>query len=558
MKERGIKIDKGTAAMFFWWGLLVLVNWLVILMDSISGLTCLGFISVTETTRFFAVPAIFAALLAASVILTVCCYICLFRIVDHIMEKHKVQLMGTAKEQFMARMSHEMRTPINGIIGMNEMILRECDNEKVKRYADEVERSALFLTSLVNDFLDYQALDNGSFKLVKKDYELMGVIVKIADYVTPRVEEKDLEFNMEIDPKLPRVLKGDADRITQIIINLLDNSVKYTDKGRVFWAMECDYSSVGEFRLRITVSDSGIGISHENIGRIFDGYGKIISYSDRKPIEGTGLGLYIVKNLVGLMGGTIDVKSMVGKGTTFTVMLPLTIVDAKAIGRVVQPKTFKNGEGNRQGTLYAPKAHILSVDDIAINNTVITSLLKDTGINVDTALSGKECLEKARQNKYDVIFMDHMMPQMDGVETFRLLKTDELTLNRDVPVVALTANAVSGAKEWYLNEGFSAYLTKPIIVDELEQLLFELLPRTLIKKKQGQLIKVKRVYEKPDNDRKEESVKPIAPSKPQEETVFDKIKKLSVIDINMGLTSLGNEELYEEVMKEFCNTSLSS
>ncbi|MCR5580631.1 MAG: response regulator [Pseudobutyrivibrio sp.] len=377
----------------------------------------------------------------------------------------KAQESSTA---FLTRMSHEMRTPINAILGMNKMILRESKEDNVLEYARDVNSAGNYLLSIVNEVLDLAKVNAGKIEIVEAEYDLMDMVRDCYSMVRPRAKASRLSFEVNVSDVLPSKLKGDKDRIIQIITNLLTNSVKYTPEGRISLDIEGKISE-GKLYMIITVSDTGVGIPEDSMPYLFDSFKRVGELATSK-IEGTGLGLTITKQLIELMNGKINVESQVGKGTTFTVIIPQEIRSVEPCG------IFSMGpNGDRRvadrNEIFDVIGKILVVDDVAINLRVFTMLLSNTDITVDTAISGIDALEKIKKIKYDIIFIDHLMPGMDGLELKSIMDSIADNPNRDTPVIMQTANAVVGAREEYENLGFSDYIEKPIKEEELRKLL---------------------------------------------------------------------------------------
>ena len=368
-----------------------------------------------------------------------------------------------AKSEFLANMSHEIRTPINAIMGMNAMILRDTNDKTVERYAMDQKRSAEILLSTINDILDFSKIESGKLQIKPIPYETKSLILDVVTMVSPRMKEKGLEFDVRVDEKLPVRLFGDIERIRQIYINILTNAVKYTREGRVTLEVHGDFSN--EFNLVTTVSDTGIGIQKENVEKIFDSFERVDENKNRS-IEGTGLGLAITKALCQSMDGSISVESEYGKGSSFTIRLPQKIEDGAGLGKLDLSESVRPDESKKAIYNVRYKGSILVVDDVEVNLKVMRAFLKDSGLTVDTASGGQECLERIKREKYDLIFLDHMMPGMDGVETFSEMRRQKHP-NNSTPVVMLTANAISGAMEEYMKMGFDDYLSKPAKPEEL-------------------------------------------------------------------------------------------
>lgn len=393
-------------------------------------------------------------------------------------EKEKQYAIATSesKAKFLANMSHEIRTPINTIIGMNEMILRENEDEDIGEYAYNIKSASDMLLSLINDVLDFSKMEAGKLQIVENAYSLANMLKDVTIGANIRAKQKNLELKLEIDESMPAVLKGDDVRIKQILNNLLSNATKYTKQGTITLTAKGERRD-DTFNLVLSVEDTGIGIKKEDINKLFSSFERL-ELSKNRYIQGTGLGLNITEQLVTMMGGTIDVESEYGRGSKFTIVLNQHIVDDAPMGKIEQTRRIVKSEVSgmddktvEKQELHIPDANILVVDDTKINLTVIAQLLKRTGAKLDTASGGNECLELTKQNKYDLILMDHMMPEPDGVATLHFIRDDENNINKDTPIVVLTANAIAGMREQYLQEGFADYLSKPVDVNKLEDIL---------------------------------------------------------------------------------------
>lgn len=395
-------------------------------------------------------------------------------------EAHKREKAANeAKSVFLANMSHEIRTPINAILGMNEMILRENDNEQIAEYADNIQSAGSLLLSLINDVLDISKVESGKLDIVESPYETSSFLHDSCSMIAERASKKGLELRIACDFNLPCRLLGDEFRIRQIVTNLLSNAVKYTEKGSVTFTVE-GRQTREQFFLVVTVEDTGMGIKEENIGELFSQFTRF-NLEKSRHIEGTGLGLAITKQLLELMQGEIKVESTYGEGSVFTVTIPQQIVDDAPIGDFLQQYRDATRENRKyQQSFEAANAKILVVDDVTVNLKVIVNLLKKTKIQVDTAESGAQCIKMAAEKPYDIIFMDHMMPEMDGVETYQKMKEMKDSPNAHTPVIMLTANAINGVKEEYLSYGFVDYLSKPVRGDKLERMILNYLPEDKI------------------------------------------------------------------------------
>ena len=407
-------------------------------------------------------------------------------------EKVRAESASNAKSDFLANMSHEIRTPINAVLGMNEMIIREDNRaldvaesdpmlvqealENINVYAGDVKKAGHNLLAIVNDILDFSKIEAGRMELAEAPYQLSSLINDINNMIMFKAQDKGLVFNVEADPSLPDELSGDEVRVRQILTNLLNNAVKYTEKGSVILKLRGKKQDENTLILTIVVWDTGIGIKPEDKEQLFNKFERL-EMDRNSTVEGTGLGLAITHNLIELMGGNIEVESEYCKGSIFTVNIPQKIVSGSTLGDL-QTRLKDNAPGNRpyKESFRAPDATILIVDDTRINLTVAVNLLKNTKMKIDTATSGEEAVNMASKTRYDVIFMDQRMPGMNGTEAFHKIRETENGASKDVPVICLTADAVIGAKERYLSEGFSDYLTKPIDNFALEKLLMKYLP----------------------------------------------------------------------------------
>ncbi len=387
---------------------------------------------------------------------------------------HEAQKATRSKSRFLANMSHEIRTPINTVIGMNEMILRESDDSNIIGYAMETKNAAESLLSIINDILDITKIEAGKLTAISAEYSLSQLINDVYNMIKFKAEAKNLRFTVIADETLPCRLVGDDIRLKQILVNLLSNAIKYTHEGSV--TLEIRY--INEGQIRFSVKDTGIGIKSEDIGRLFVVFDRMEEEKNR-TIEGTGLGLPITASLLKMFNSELKVDSVYDKGSEFWFVIDQEIADPEPIGKI--DLTAREYHKNIYRSKFtAPNASILVVDDNTMNRKVFINLLKDTQISISEAESGMECLEKISTTHYDIIFMDHMMPEMDGVETLAAMRRQEYNKCRNTPVIALTANAVVGAEEYYMDKGFDGFLSKPIEPDKLEKLVFALLKDDII------------------------------------------------------------------------------
>ena len=379
-----------------------------------------------------------------------------------------------AKSNFLANMSHEIRTPINAVLGLDTMILRESKEKNIRKYASDIQSSGRSLLSLINDILDFSKIESGKMELICADYDITSIVNDVVNMIRPKAVDKELFFEIDIDENIPCGLYGDDVRIRQIIVNLLTNAVKYTHMGGVKLSIKSTIDGENA-RLLVSVRDTGIGIKPEDIDKLYEEFVRI-EESRNKNIEGTGLGINIVISLLKLMGSKLNVDSEYGVGSNFYFELIQPIKNIEPIGNINQRLMQIDDDDEFVVSFNIPDCKLLVVDDNAMNRNVFCNLLKDMQCQIDEADSGKACLELVKNNKYDIIFMDHMMPEMDGIETLHHMNEMESNLNKDTPVIILTANAISGARELYMSEGFNDYLTKPIDYDKLEAMIGTLVP----------------------------------------------------------------------------------
>lgn len=385
-----------------------------------------------------------------------------------------------ARDIFLANMSHELRTPINTILGLNELILRESQEETIKEYARDIRQAGNVLLTLVSDILDFSKLEADRLDLNEGIYDVSSLLNDLINSISVQLRRKRLDLKLEIAQDIPYKLQGDEIHIRQIISNLLSNAVKFTEKGRVTLYFNWKKVSEEEIELDVIVKDTGIGIKEEDIPKLFRAFQRMDS-TVRSKDDRTGLGLAITKRLVEMMGGELTVQSVYGKGTAFSFQIRQKVVDFAPLGDFEKQyrESLRSIEDYHEKFI-APMGRVLIVDDNAMNLAVAQGLLKGTRLQVDVAASGEECLELIKRKTYHVICMDHMMPVMDGVQTLHAIRALEGNPSRDIPVIALTANAVAGARDLYLKEGFQDYLTKPIDADKFENMLIEYLPDNVV------------------------------------------------------------------------------
>lgn len=436
-----------------------------------------------------------------------------------------------AKSYFLSTMSHDIRTPMNAILGLNEMVLRDSDDEEIVAYSESIRTAGNTLLGLINDILDFSKIEAGKMDIINVDYSFVSMLNDLVNMVQGKAEDKGLAFNLDIDRNIPVILNGDEIRIKQIITNILSNAVKYTKEGSItlkagFTKMEENPDSV---KLKISVTDTGIGIKEEDLKRLFEAFERIEEEKNRN-IEGTGLGMSIAQSFLVMMGSSMEVKSEYGKGSTFSFDLVQGVKSWDPVGNYEE--TFKRSITERKKykeRFTAPHARILVVDDTPVNLSVIKSLLKRTRIQIDAAGSGDEGIGFYRQKHYDVIFLDHMMPDKDGIETLKEMKEIKDTPNAATPVICLTANAISGMREKYIDAGFDDYLTKPIDPDRLETMLLAYIPKGKIA---------------PASDEDEED----------DYFIPDFVFRLEELDVNSGLIHCGSRESYMVTLKMYADS----
>ena len=399
--------------------------------------------------------------------------------------EHSTRLSNAAnraKSDFLANTSHEIRTPMNAILGMNEMILKESSDLEIRQAALDIRRAGNHLLSIINNILDISKIESGKMELYRADYHLWQMLRDIEEGIFETVHEKGLKLVIDADKNLPEHLYGDEDHIRQVIVNLIDNAVKYTKKGTITLSV---MGGVKEHRVKliIAVKDTGIGIKQEDLPKLFHSFERV-NMQETQTIQGAGLGLTLVRYLIELMGGTVRAESEYGKGSTFTVELTQQLAHEGFSGTIAEYESMLANDGNISGVakddrrpFTCPDAKILVVDDTPVNLVVAKGMLKESKAHVDTAESGEEALELIAANNYDIIFLDHKMPGMDGVET--LNKAHEIDgPSRLAKYIALTANSGTGLRDEYISMGFNDYLPKPIKSDALKKILASCLPES--------------------------------------------------------------------------------
>ena len=452
---------------------------------------------------------------------------------DELIDKSERAIAANeAKSAFLSNMSHEIRTPINAVLGMNEMVLRECTDPNILEYSESIRTAGTTLLGLINDILDFSKIEAGKMEIIPVDYDLATVLNDLVNMIRTRADAKGLLLIPEFDHEIPEFLHGDEVRLKQVITNILTNAVKYTEKGSVTFGVtfrkpDDDPDSI---MLIVSIKDTGIGIRKEDMAKLFSQFERIEEKRNRS-VEGTGLGMSITQSLLSMMDSSLNVESVYGEGSVFSFEIKQGVNKWDKLGDYTT--AFKNSVSEHKKykeSFTAPEARVLVVDDTPMNLLVFKNLLKKTEVNIDTAESGDEGILLALKNKYDIIFLDHMMPNKDGIETLKELKASESDINRDTPMICLTANAISGAREKYLEAGFDDYLTKPIDYAKLEEMMYERLPKEKI---------VTSASEQPAQENR--------PKRTIPDFVFD----LHEIDVFSGVKNSGSEEIFVEVLKTY-------
>jgi signal transduction histidine kinase/CheY-like chemotaxis protein len=433
----------------------------------------------TPMTRLFLV------VLAVIVLIFIIFNIFIARLLNPLRQTMKsLEATSRYKSDFLAKMSHEIRTPMNAIAGMSELALRENLPPAASEHIKTIKQASANLLSIINDILDLSKIESGKLEIIPTDYLFPSLVNNVADIIKMRSMDSNLQFTANIDGSIPNMLFGDETRVRQILLNVLSNAVKYTKKGFISFSVKGKITEEDTVLLTIEVADSGIGIKQEDMAKLFGDFVQV-DLAVNRGVEGTGLGLAITKNLVKAMGGDISVYSEYGKGSTFTIMLPQKISSAKTLAEIENQKET----GKATARFNAPNARILVVDDISTNLQVAKGLLLPYKMQIDLCLSGAEAIQAIKVNRYDLLFMDHMMPEIDGVEAVKRIRElgDEEPYYRNLPIIALTANAISGVKEMFLASGFNDFLSKPIDTVKLNIILEKWIPKEKQEKPQEEI-----------------------------------------------------------------------
>ena len=442
--------------------------------------------------------------------------------------KH-AQMANRMKTDFVSNMSHEIRTPITAILGMNEMIQMESNDENVLRYAGNIEKAGESLLGIINEILDFSKIESGHIELNKQEYSPLELISGLQMMVLNRVEEKNLNLVMDIDEKLPSKALGDVQKIRQAVSNLLTNAVKYTKEGEVKFSVKMLDKRNDVFTVRFSVQDTGIGIKAQEMDKLFSAFDRL-DFEKTRNIEGSGLGLAISQRFLALMGSEIKVVSEYGKGSEFSFSVKQAVVDDTPIGPYKPLYLEKEGRSarTRSVSFTAPDARLLIVDDTPMNLQVIKGLLKGNQMSITTAESGDECIALFEKEDFDIVFLDQRMPNLSGLETLQIMRNKYPDKTKNTPIICLTANVLAGGREQMIDGGFTDYLTKPVTLFEMEKMLLKYLPEN----------KIKTVAKKEPEAKAAES-----------ETVPPKIVAIKDLNTEAGIDYCGDLEEYIEALK---------
>ncbi len=475
-----------------------------------------------------------------------------------------------AKSDFLSNMSHEIRTPISAVLGMNEMILRESRNPAITAYSENIAGAGNTLLSLINDILDFSKIEAGKMEIIPASYSFASLIYEIIVMMSGKAESKGLNFALQIDPEIPDSLNGDMLRIRQILLNILSNAIKYTKKGQI--ELTASFMKVGPTKVAITfhVLDTGSGIKEEDIPKIFKPFERV-DQNHTKAIEGTGLGISITTRLLELMKSRLEVRSEWGRGSDFYFTIEQDVLDWKSSGDF-EERARENSKHERERAkaeaFHAPDAIILAVDDTPMNLAVIKSLLKRTEIQIETASSGREAIDLASKQRFDLILMDQRMPELDGSETLKEIRSlGEKSPNIKTPVVVLTATAIAGTREKLIADGFDDYLSKPVNPADLELVILRYLPPEKIKSVQApddlgpsmpESDFPENVTFTPINSEDvlfDDGRIPDGEPEEEEEPLFIALKKIPGLDLAAGLAYCGGKDAFKELIEVFTNSS---
>ncbi len=452
------------------------------------------------------------------------------------------------KSNFLSGISHDIRTPINAILGLNEMVIRESREPAIRDYAKDIKSAGNTLMAFVSDVLDTSQIEEGRLEIVNIKYDISSVVNDVMNMNLRAADEKGLTLSLKIDEQIPHLIKGDEIRVKQCILKLMSNAIKFTEEGSI--TLEIGFAKLNnnEILLTVSVSDTGIGIREEDIERLFSPFEKVSADRSVKN-EGSGLGMSITRRLLEMMGSELRVESRYGSGSTFKFSVKQEVLDWQPVGNIEDSyERMRESQERYEESFHAPDAKVLVVDDSPVNLMIVEGLLKDTKMQFTMVDSGKKAIEESEKTRFDLILLDHMMPEMDGIETLHHLREDEKSLNKESPIVALTANAVEGAKEKYEKEGFDHYLSKPIVADKLEDAIRSYLDPKLI------------IVGNFEKKKYEEDITPATGNgslTAKGNAFIDKLSNIKGLFTDKGIEYSGSEQLYEKVITEFAETGTS-
>jgi signal transduction histidine kinase/DNA-binding NarL/FixJ family response regulator/HPt (histidine-containing phosphotransfer) domain-containing protein len=462
----------------------------------------------------------------------------LFDLTDIVKSKEDAEAANRAKSEFLASISHEIRTPMNTILGLSALMDTDKLNKKQRHYIGEIKKMSGVLINIISDVLDFSKIESGKFEIVPVNFRTRLLFENISSISTFMAMEKKIEFQSSFDSELPEILYGDENRIWQVYTNIIGNAIKYTKKGGVNFFLKKEELN-GQNYLNAVIEDSGIGIKKEDIKRIFLSFEQADQRLNR-GISGIGLGLAITKKLVDLMDGTVDVESSYGKGSTFTVRLPLVEGDSEKV----------ESELHVDDIVYAKNKNdinVLVVDDMPVNILVLSGFLEKHNIVPDTAASGREAVKAAKNKKYDIIFMDHMMHDIDGIEAAKQIRLLD-AYYKTTPIVAVSANATTGYKQLFLKSGMNDFLSKPVNAGSLNDVLCKWLPPE--KLKQGN----RRHIQRRRNSFRLEKGRRIGELPKEYEDIFEKLSRIEGLDAMLGVKHGGGKiKSYIAVLQQFCD-----
>ncbi len=515
----------------------------------LTGMAVFVFFAILELVNFYINPfRSFGAYICAGLL-----FLLIFTLVQETDRIYRLRLdkslsdaANKAKSDFLASMSHEIRTPISAVLGMNELILRESRDEDIRAYAENIDTAGNSLMDIINDILDLSIIESGKLNIINTVYNPAFVIYDTCTMIEKRAKEKNLSLRAHVDRELPSGLIGDDKRLRQILVNLLTNAVKYTEKGQVILTVNLIKTEGKKAYLNISVKDTGIGIKPEDRDKLFESFTRVDDQKTRN-IEGTGLGLSIVSRLLDMMGSRLEIESIYGVGSDFYFDLIQEIENAEPVGDYEKHIAGRQTGKQQEKYLYAPGLRLLVIDDRPLNLAVVRGFLKNSGIKIDCALSGEEGILMMKENRYDMALFDHMLPGLDGVETYRKCLDDGI-LSKDFPAVMMSANAIEGSGNEYLNAGFCDYLFKPFTSDELTDVIVKHLPGDKIEFRSFDIA----VSDNKDKQAAGSVNAPAADDEPAEEVTDKDAGNICLVDLSKGMEKCMNDEsVYRTVIDEF-------